>query len=89
MQNCNQCDSANHCIECNDPYFLNSCNNGCSDNTGDSDGDGVPDDIETPDGTNPNNGCEFMSSSQNINNVTTEWQLFDCDSDGLTNHNRQ
>jgi gliding motility-associated-like protein len=51
----------------------------------DSDGDGVSDSKEALDGTNPNDPCDYKSSSQDMSKVSPEWLLSDCDKDGLTN----
>ena len=50
----------------------------------DDDGDGVTDDIETIDGTDPNDFCSFILTSQNIA-PTPAWEAADCDGDGVTN----
>ncbi len=51
----------------------------------DSDGDGVTDAQELTDGTNPNDGCSYLASSQVYASTTLAWRNLDCDSDGLTN----
>jgi hypothetical protein len=53
--------------------------------TSDTDGDGVTDAQEAIDGTDPNDGCEYLATSQVYANTTTAWRADDCDSDGLTN----
>ena len=50
----------------------------------DTDGDGVSDYQEAIDGTNPNNGCSYNSTSQTLTTSTT-WNNLDCDNDGETN----
>ncbi len=51
----------------------------------DDDGDGVPNGKEAVDGTNPNDGCLYLSASQVIANVSSAWNLLDCDDDGVIN----
>jgi hypothetical protein len=51
----------------------------------DADGDGVSDTQEGTDGTNPNDGCSYKSSSQVLANVSSAWSKLDCDNDGLNN----
>jgi gliding motility-associated-like protein len=51
----------------------------------DSDGDGVSDAQEAIDGTNPNDGCSYKVSSQDLTKVSNAWNNGDCDNDGLTN----
>ncbi|WP_395803534.1 Ig-like domain-containing protein, partial [Daejeonella sp.] len=52
----------------------------------DSDGDGVSDIQEAIDLTNPNDPCDYKSSSQDLTKVSTTWKSLDCDIDGLTNN---
>jgi gliding motility-associated-like protein len=51
----------------------------------DSDGDGVSDAQEAIDGTDPNNGCDYETTSQDLTKVSAAWSNGDCDGDGLTN----
>jgi gliding motility-associated-like protein len=50
----------------------------------DTDGDGVPDSIELSDGTDPTDGCSYVSSSVSLS-PSIAWEALDCDADGLTN----
>jgi gliding motility-associated-like protein len=50
----------------------------------DTDGDGVSDPQEAIDGTDPNNGCNYLPASQK-GIVSASWLSLDCDKDGLTN----
>jgi hypothetical protein len=50
----------------------------------DTDGDGVPDSIELSDGTDPTDGCSYVSSSVSLSQ-SIAWEALDCDADGLTN----
>jgi len=47
----------------------------------DPDGDGTP----GPNGTNPNDPCDYLASAQNYASVDTAWLALDCDGDGVTN----
>ncbi|KAI9549922.1 LOW QUALITY PROTEIN: hypothetical protein GHT06_004507 [Daphnia sinensis] len=51
----------------------------------DTDGDGVSDAQEAIDGTNPNDGCSYKVSSQDLSKVSSAWSNTDCDGDGLSN----
>ena len=55
-----------------------------SDPTNDCDGDGVTNEDEIADGTNPNDPCDFVLSSQTVA-VNSSWNDLDCDNDGVTN----
>ena len=50
----------------------------------DTDGDGVPDFSEAADGTDPNDLCSFVYSSQFLT-PSGAWNNTDCDGDGVTN----
>jgi len=50
----------------------------------DTDGDGVTDKQEISDGTNPNNGCDFVFDHVSVAH-SVEWSNSDCDNDGLKN----
>jgi gliding motility-associated-like protein len=52
---------------------------------GDTDGDGVTDAQELLDGTNPNDGCSYLTASQVLANTSPSWQNADCDGDGTAN----
>lgn len=52
--------------------------------TTDTDGDGVTDVDEGTDGTDPNDRCDFVLSSQTVE-PSTAWKNDDCDNDGLSN----
>ena len=52
----------------------------------DSDGDGVTDGDEESDGTNGNDPCDLVLSSQTVT-PSAEWLALDCDNDSLTNEN--
>ncbi|MEZ4910149.1 MAG: Ig-like domain-containing protein [Saprospiraceae bacterium] len=64
----------------NDACFSAVCTS-----TLDDDGDGVSNSTETNDGTNPNDPCEYLETSQDINLTSTSWQTLDCDNDGINN----
>lgn len=51
----------------------------------DSDGDGVSDDKEQSDGTNPNDNCSFLLSSQDFSLTSALWKTLDCDGDCKSN----
>jgi gliding motility-associated-like protein len=51
----------------------------------DTDGDGVTDAQELLDGTNPNDGCSYLTASQVLANTSPSWQNADCDGDGTAN----
>ncbi len=51
----------------------------------DDDGDGVPNGKEIEDGSDPNDGCSYEVTSQEINATSTLWKNGDCDGDGVTN----
>ena len=51
----------------------------------DDDGDGVSNGQEVADGTDPDNGCDYNTTSQVIANVSTVWNNLDCDGDGVIN----
>ena len=51
----------------------------------DSDGDGVSDTQEALDGTNPNDGCDYLVASQVFANTSSTWRNADCDGDGNAN----
>ncbi|MAQ77037.1 hypothetical protein CL684_00695 [Candidatus Campbellbacteria bacterium] len=53
-------------------------------NNTDTDGDGVTDVDEGTDGTDPNDRCDFVLSSQTVE-PSTAWKNDDCDNDGLSN----
>jgi gliding motility-associated-like protein len=50
----------------------------------DTDGDGVTDDKEVADGTNPNDPCDYLITSQTVA-PSSIWNALDCDNDGITN----
>jgi gliding motility-associated-like protein len=52
---------------------------------GDTDGDGVSDTQEALDGTNPNDGCDYLVASQVFANTSSTWRNADCDGDGTAN----
>ncbi|KAI9549368.1 hypothetical protein GHT06_003734 [Daphnia sinensis] len=56
-----------------------------NDESVDTDGDGVTNEQELLDGTDPNDGCEYESGSQDLTKVSSSWNSLDCDDDGLTN----
>jgi len=81
-----------------DTLCVTSCSNGICDTTiivinivppggGDNDGDGVTNEMETTDGTDPENPCDYTIASQDIDNVDMNWLNLDCDGDGVTNGN--
>ena len=51
----------------------------------DTDGDGVSDTQEALDGTNPNDGCDYLVASQVFANTSSTWRNADCDGDGNAN----
>ncbi len=51
----------------------------------DSDGDGVSDETELNDGTNLNEACSYLVTSQQFNKTSEGWRNQDCDGDGVTN----
>ncbi|MEY2894520.1 MAG: hypothetical protein RIS42_239, partial [Bacteroidota bacterium] len=51
----------------------------------DTDGDGVTDAQELLDGTNPNDGCDYLVASQVFANTSSTWRNADCDGDGNAN----
>ncbi len=51
----------------------------------DTDGDGVSDTQEALDGTNPNDGCDYLVTSQVFANTSSSWRNSDCDGDGTAN----
>jgi Bacterial TSP3 repeat len=51
----------------------------------DTDGDGVSDDTEQSDGTDPNDNCSFLLSSQDFSLTSTLWKTLDCDGDCKSN----
>ncbi|WP_282777249.1 HYR domain-containing protein, partial [Phaeodactylibacter xiamenensis] len=50
----------------------------------DTDGDGVIDGTEVSDMTSPTDACSFVLGSQSVA-PATDWNMSDCDGDGLTN----
>ncbi|GGG54873.1 hypothetical protein GCM10011414_25900 [Croceivirga lutea] len=50
----------------------------------DTDGDGVEDNDEIADGTDPNDSCDFILTSQTLS-PSFAWGLDDCDGDGVPN----
>ncbi|WP_343789264.1 GEVED domain-containing protein, partial [Wandonia haliotis] len=52
--------------------------------SGDCDGDGVTNGDEIADGTNPNDPCSFIITSQSLT-PDTNWATSDCDGDGVIN----
>ena len=54
-------------------------------NPADLDGDGVTNQQETIDNTNPEDGCDYLQSSQFYPDTSSEWRARDCDGDGVTN----
>ena len=50
----------------------------------DSDGDGVLDTQEIIDGTNPNDGCSYVTASKTLT-PSAAWNALDCDGDGTPN----
>jgi len=51
----------------------------------DCDGDGVLNGQEATDGTDHTDPCSYNQSSQDLANVTNEWEALDCDGDGVSN----
>ena len=47
----------------------------------DPDGDGTP----GPNGTNPNDPCDYLAAAQNFAAVDSTWLALDCDGDGVPN----
>lgn len=54
-------------------------------NPDDIDGDGVTNQQETVDNTSPDNGCDYLQSSQFYPATSMAWRALDCDGDGVTN----
>ncbi|MHA8104917.1 invasin domain 3-containing protein [Aquirufa nivalisilvae] len=51
----------------------------------DIDGDGVSDEKETTDGTDKNDPCSYLISSQDFSKASLTWKALDCDGDGTAN----
>ena len=66
------------------PIFANADCDGDGVDNGeevDPDGDGTP----GPDGTNPNDPCDYLTGAQNYAAVDSTWLTLDCDGDGVPN----
>ena len=79
------CDSATPLINACSQAWIHITVSACGLNpAADCDGDGVPNGIETADGTNPNNPCDYLTAHQTLT-VGPSWVNADCDGDGYTN----
>lgn len=73
----------------NDEQTNNDPGNGGSGNQDppelDPDGDGVESTVEATDGTDPQDPCSYLLTSQDYGLTTEDWRNLDCDGDGVTN----
>ena len=81
-------------IKTNDRVSINMNNNGCKTkweildrcaNPEDFDGDGVLNSIEDTDGTDPDDGCSYVTANQDSALISVLWEEADCDNDGILN----
>lgn len=54
-------------------------------NPDDLDGDGILNTVEVTDNTDPEDGCSYLESSQDLDLISVLWEEVDCDNDGILN----